>query len=472
MSKLLDLYNPDQFESIGKELITFLSDYLRKATADKIPVNNYKDPELALSSWKEFMKKDASLIDYFKKVIEDSIHLHNPNYMGHQVSAPAPLAAFGGLISDLLNNGMAVYEMGGASNPLEKMATDLICQAAGYDENSAGFMTSGGTLANLTALITARSVKTNVWDEGNSNQKLGIMVSEQAHYSVDRAARIMGLGSEGIIKLPVGDDYSVLAQKLTEKLEEAEANGIHVFAIVSSSCSTSTGSYDEIEAFKEFAQMNNIWLHVDGAHGGSAIFSKKYKHLLKGVEKADSFIVDCHKMMMTPTLCTAVLYKNRAHTLATFRQKAEYLFDESEQYDWHNSGKRTFECTKLMMSIKMMAIVRHSGAEVFEELVDTLYDNAAKFAQIIDDDPMFELALQPQANIICFRLITDSPDEVNSRIRQKILEEGKFYIVQTILNGHVYLRTSIMNPLTTEHHFHNLLKEIKRISYIQIQQTM
>lgn len=459
------LYDPETFKLLGLELVAMLADYLERSKSNKIPVNNYLLPHEALDGWKDFMNSKGSLIDFFQKILDTSIHTHNPNYMGHQVSPPAPIAAFGGLFSDLLNNGMAVYEMGAASNPLEKIATDMLCKTAGYDDNAAGFLTSGGTLANVTALLTARSVivEDDVWENGSKN-RMGIMVSEQAHYCIDRAARIMGLGSEGIIRLPVNDKFQVDVEQLNEKYQEAKDKGVQIFAIVASSCSTSTGSYDNIEAFAKFAHEKGIWLHVDGAHGGAAIMSKKYSSLVDGINNAHSIIIDCHKMMMTPTICTAVLYKNKMHSKMTFRQKAEYLFDESESFDWYNSGKRTFECTKLMMSIKFMAIIRHIGIGVFEAFIDILYDNARLFSSIIREDKDFELALEPEANIICFRLKSENSDTVNAHIRQRILEDGRFYIVQTRIKGSVYLRTSIMNPYTSAIHFKALLKEIKEIS--------
>ncbi len=465
MNKIEELYNPDNFRKIGEEVISLLTDHLKSAYRKEVPVSNYQNPEIALKSWTEFMDSDASVVAFFKKVVADSIHLHHPQYLGHQVSAPAPIAAFGGLISDLLNNGMAVYEMGGASSTLEKILCDTLCQEVGLGERAGGFLTSGGTLANFTALLTARRIKCrqDVWEFGSSGLRLGIMVSEQAHYCVDRAARIMGLGSEGVVKLPVNDKFQIETKILDKKLEEAKSQGIVVFAIVASSCSTSTGSYDNLEELSAFAKRNNLWLHVDGAHGGAAVFSSKYKHLVKGIENADSLIIDCHKLMMTPTICTAVLYKERAYSAATFTQRADYLFDESEDFDWWNSGKRTFECTKLMMSIKVMAIVKFSGIGVFEELVDLLYDRAKLFAELIEKDPGFDLALSPQSNIICFRLRGKNINELNKAIRASILSQGKFYLVQTLLNGQVYLRTSIMNPLTKVEHYSLLLEEIKRL---------
>jgi len=144
------------------------------------------------------------------EIIKRSIHLHNPKFMGHQVSSPLPLAALTGVLTGMLNNGQAVYEMGMTGNALERIVTGWLANKLDFANNAGGLLTSGGTLANLTALLTARALKvpTDVCEHGSSD-KLAIMVSEEAHYCVDRAARIMGLGSDGIIKIPTNNRFQM-----------------------------------------------------------------------------------------------------------------------------------------------------------------------------------------------------------------------------------------------------------------------
>jgi L-2,4-diaminobutyrate decarboxylase len=330
----------------------------------------------------------------------------------------------------------------------------LIAQKMGYDSQSGGFLTSGGTLANLTALLAARAAKApdDVWTVGNGSAKLAVMVSEEAHYCVDRAVRVMGLGDAGIIKVPINDRYQMRTELLESLLEDAQNQGIEVFCVVASACSTSTGSYDDLEAIADFCQKHDIWLHVDGAHGGAVVFSDKYKHLVNGLSRADSTIIDLHKMMMMPALATAVIFKNGNDGYQTFHQKAQYLWDNPESSDWFNSGKRTFECTKLMMSVKIYVTLRIYGLQLLSDNVDILHDLAADFAKLIQQNPQFELAVWPQSNIVCFRFLGNGSQDLNklnALIRKNILHEGDFYIVQTLLNGQTYLRVSLMNPLST-----------------------
>ena len=359
--------------------------------------------------------------------------------------------------------------MGMASNALEKIVTDFVAQHIGYDKNACGILTSGGTLANLTALLAARRIKASndVWNEGHK-EKLAIMVSEEAHYCIDRAARIMGLGSSGIIKIPVDDNFRIKTDVLEEYLQKAKSNRIKVIAIVGCASSTATGSYDDLDVIASFAKKNDLWFHVDGAHGGAVVFSKKYQYLANGIHKADSVVIDFHKLLMTPALNTALIFKRSSDNYKVFEQKAQYLWDSQSTEEWYNSGKRTFECTKLMMSIKVYSILKAHGTDIFEKNVDRLYDMGVSFSAMIKERSDFELAIQPQANIVNFRYVGNKEvgkgyNQINDDIRQQLLEEGKFYIVKTTIGTKRYLRVSIMNPMTTERDCGELLDEIEKI---------
>ncbi len=467
---LKQVYNPESFREKGHVLIDQLSEHLKDTLEGKAAnAIKWTEPEEQLIFWREFLE-NGNEVDLFHEITQRTTSVHHPHYIGHQVCAPAPLTALTTLLSGLLNNGTAIYEMGMSSNAIERIIIEFLCSKLGYNNDSGGFLTSGGTLANLTALLSARKaiVKENVWING-STQSLGIMVSEEAHYCVDRAARIMGLGNQGIIKVPVTEGYQMKTELLESTFRAASSKGITIFAVVGSAPSTATGIFDDLTAIAAFASKKSIWFHVDGAHGGAGIFSKKYAHTVKGIEKADSVVIDGHKMMMMPSLTTALLFKNRLHSNVTFVQKADYLLTESEHEDWYNSGKRTFECTKTMMSIHWFALLKIYGEAVFEANVTQLYDLGLAFAAMIEKNHCFELAVQPMSNIVCFRYVKNghSITEINSlnaKIRQSLLEDGEFYIVQTKLRGVQYLRVTVMNPFTTVNHLEQLLNKIKTIA--------
>lgn len=469
-SLLHAVYSPENFQEMGHQLINDLTQHLDDKINEKSnKAIHWNEPEDELRFWQEFLI-DGDKKKLFKEITKRTTYVHHPHYIGHQVSPAAPITALTGLISSLLNNGMAVYEMGMAPSAIERVITDVLCKKIGYSETSSGFLTSGGTLANLTALLTARRavIKEDIWNNG-LQAPIAIMVSEEAHYCVDRAAKIMGLGEKGIIKIPATENFQMNISLLEEKFREANEKGIEVFAIVGSAPCTATGMFDDLNEIATFAKNNKLWFHVDSAHGGAGIFSNKYRHTLKGIDKADSVVIDGHKMMMMPTITTALLFKDGKNANATFSQKADYLLTESEHEDWYNSGKKTFECTKTMMSIHWYTLLKMYGEEVFDAYVTQLYDMGANFASIIENGANFELAVKPMSNIVCFRFIDatlelSEQNMLNATVRQKLLEDGEFYIVHTKLRGIHYLRVTVMNPFTTEQHFKKLLEKIERIA--------
>ncbi len=464
---LKKVYDPEYFKKTGKQLIEKLGDHIAQVYENPPgTVIPYKEPKDSLDFWNAYLKKGKSE-HFFEEVLARSTHLHHPKYIAHQVGPAAPITVLTSMISAILNNGTAVYEMGMVTNPMERIITELLAKKIGYDNQSSGFLTSGGTLANLTALLSARKAKVreDVWNKGHT-KPLGIMVSEEAHYCIERAAKIMGLGEMGIIKIPVNSAYTMETKLLEKIYQETVQKGIEVFAIVGSAPSTATGIFDHLDAIGDFAIEHNLWFHVDAAHGGATLFSKKYRHLLNGISKSNSVVIDGHKMMMMPGITTALVYKDSRHSNATFSQKADYLLEDSVDSDWYNSGKRTFECTKNMMALHWFSLLKTYGEDIFNVYVTYLFDLGIAFGAMIENDSQFELATQPKTNIVCFRYYDSQKDcdrlnEINIQIRRALLEDGEFYIVQTKLRGIHYLRCTIMNPFTTESHLKALLVKIK-----------
>ena len=469
LQRLQDAYNSEHFRKEGHQLIDKLADHLQNSFNDSNKKTLlWNPPEDELEFWKTYLESDNSEL-FFDHLIQHSINIHNPKYIGHQISPPLPLMGLTGLTMSVLNNGMGIYEMGVAGTAVERIVTDLLCKYIGFTDQSSGFLTAGGTLANLTAMLSARKAKVSedVWKNGTT-KKLAVMVSDQAHYCIERAVRIMGLGDDGLIKVPTNEDYTININLLETYYDKALAQGIEVFAIVGSAPSTATGIYDDLQALAEFSKVKNLWFHVDAAHGGGVIFSEVYKSLLDGTKEADSVVIDGHKMLMMPALTTALLFKDENHSYETFIQKADYLLEISGEKEWYNLAKRTFECTKHMMSIHWYAIIKHYGISIFDDFVTTLYDSGKLFAQLIKKDPHFEIATQPMSNIVCFRYIDSNKskkelDNINQLVRKQLLEGGEFYILQTQLKGITYLRCSIMNPFTNETHFKTLLSKIKAL---------
>lgn len=460
------IFDPEEFRTLAIEMVNLLADYLKGIQAETIPVNNWTSHEELTKRWKQLLSSKPTLIELSQTIIQDSMHIHHPKYVGHQVSAVAPQVAIIDMMISLLNNGMGVYEMGAAGTVIENMVIEKFCHVFGLEKGS-GFFTSGGTLANLTVMLAARQAKgkTDVWEEGSQKQ-MGLLVSEQAHYCIDRAARIMGWGSKGVIKIPVDEHFRIKTELIPEYVQQAKENGIELVAIVGCAPSTSSGNFDDLNKMAKYAKQFDLWFHVDAAHGGPVIFSEKYKYLLSGIEHADSIILDTHKMMLTSAIATAVLFKSAKNSFSAFRTKANYLWEENQEDDWVNLAKRTFECTKPMLAARVFFLWQIYGLKIFETHINYLFDLAKTFALAIKNELHFEILIAPDSNIVCFRwndgeLDTKELNQINARLRQVVLEDGRFYIVQTLLNDTVWLRVSLMNPMTTEEHLIDLLSYLK-----------
>lgn len=478
-SKIPSPFDAEEFRKEGHVLVDTLSEYLKEALSGKeMPVLPWNDPD-HLAEYFSFDSaggEEESLDAFIKRIIDQSIHIHHPRYIGHQVTSPLPATVLVQFCTTLLNNGAAIYEMGPVNMAMEKNVIKRFGLIIGYTTKYDGIFTHGGTVGNLTAMLAARQAKTdyNIWEDGVHDQKRpGFLISEQAHYSIGRNVKIMGLGNESIVKVPVDKYFRMRTDVLDEIKTKAEKKGIKIISVVASSCSTATGSYDNLETIADFCEKYSLWMHVDGAHGMGVLFSDKYKKRVKGVERADSVVIDFHKMLLVPALNTLVMFRNGERSFETFAQKASYLFQKSQNNVWYNSAIRTIECTKSALGIIAYTALKYYGNHYFREYIDSRYDLAVSFAQMVKSNMQFELAVEPESNIVCFRYAPEgyndlTLNQINLSIRDKIIKEGAFYIVQTELEGKIWQRLTIINPVTSEDDLNDLLKRVLEIGEEEI----
>jgi L-2,4-diaminobutyrate decarboxylase len=459
-----------------------LASYLGQTTAGAIPVLPYADPDAMLQRWNlpipscgKGLGEASTLLN---RALAESIHLHHPRNMGHQLSAPLPLAAVCDFVSALLNNSSAVYEVGPVETVIEAHLVRWIAGLAGFNPGRAGgLFTSGGSLGNLTALLAARQVMSkrkgigDLWRDGYApgGSRPAVLVSAQAHYSVLRAVQIMGLGEQGVVPVATDSGLRLDTSALAAAYDRARLAGREPIAVVANACSTATGSYDPLERIAEFCAVKDLWLHVDGTHGFGAILVPQHAPLLAGVARADSVVWDLHKMLRMPALCTAVVFCEKAHSYATFAQDASYLFQGTAEEEWYNLGQRTIECTKLMMALKAFVCLQAYGIRYFADYIASRYALACRFHDLLKASTDFECPLAPQANIVCFRHVpagvsAAALDELQGSIRQRLIRSGMFYITQTRLPGGLYMRVTLINPLTQDSDLKLLLEEVRSVA--------
>lgn len=460
------LFSPENFRVSGHALIDILAEYLAGNLRGEGAVLDWEVPVEAARRWRQVlpeqarMSPDRLLQSIRHDILAASLHIHHPRNLGHQVAPPLPLAALCDLVAALTNQAMAVYETGPGATLLEHQVIRWLGELVGWRDTE-GVLTSGGAQANLTALLAARQVKSgwDVWRHGARGGKpLRILACEHAHYSVSRAAGIMGLGTDAVIKVAADDAGHMDVAALRAAWENCRRENHHPFAVVATAGCTPTGSIDPLREIGEFCRAHDAWLHVDGAHGASALLSDTLRPKLDGIALADSVVWDGHKLLYMPATVSAVLFRDPRHSYAAFAQEASYLFQgNSDSEEAWNTSYRTLECTKRMMGLKLWAAFNLYGTRQLGELVEHVFASAKRFADKLIAAPDFELLMPPQTNIVCFRPRQGDP----AHIRRKLVESGAFHLTQVSLREQTWLRTTIMNPYTTDEDFDALMAAIR-----------
>jgi L-2,4-diaminobutyrate decarboxylase len=474
MDALKDAFDAEVFRRQGHQVVDQLADYLAQAfRGGALPVLPWTEPQDLLPQWPaDFPARRPrdTLKELLARTLAQSNHLHHPRYMGHQVTAPLPLAAVCELAMTLLNDAMAVYEMGPVGTAMERNLVGWLAKKLALGPRADGIFTSGGSAGNLTALLAARQAQAgfDVWNDGlYAGPPLAFLVSEQAHYSVLRAVQILGLGRAGAVPVPVDEHYRLRVDALPEALAGAHTAGRKVLGLCASSCSTATGAFDPLEPLADFCAAHGLWLHVDGAHGASASLSAKYGFLLNGIGRASSVVWDAHKMLLMPALCTAVLFREGRNSYHAFAQHASYLFaGQRPEEEWYNSAVRTLECTKRMMSFPLYACLAVWGTQLFDDYVTRTFDLGRRLGERLAAEADFGLPVPPECNIVCFRYtppgVTGAAlDDLQAKIRMRLIAEGSFYIVQTRLPSGLHLRVTLINPLTGDGDLAALIEAVR-----------
>lgn len=415
--------------------------------------------------------------EFLTTYLELSTRLHHPGYMAHQVAVPHPLSAIASLIDGFSNNAMAIYEMGPAAATVEFAVLNWMLGKVGWQPaplpgagnatgcdgghggHGGGVLTHGGSLANLTALLAARArVAPGAWEEGTPGN-LVIVASEGCHYSIPRAAGVLGLGERAVRYAASEADGRLDPRALESFITRLQREGSTILAVVANACSTAVGLYDPLREIARVCRTLGVWLHVDGAHGASALLSERRRGLVDGIELADSLVWDAHKMLRAPTVCAAVLVADHRTLDAAFRENASYLFHDKEQpgFDFIH---RTVECTKAALGLRVFFALAAEGEQGLAAYIDRQSDLALAVAELLSAEPDVEVAVVPQSNIVCFRI--DGSDELQLQVRKWLTEAGNSYISTAEFRGRRWLRVSLMNPHTELQDIRCMLQEIRQ----------
>ena len=364
---------------------------------------------------------------------DNAIQLHHPAYMGHQVCPPFPTAVIADLVISTLNQSTAVWEMSPIGTVIEQEVVRWLSDRIGYPASALGTAVSGGSAANLTALLAARAR----WnDSGRAGKRPVILCSADAHYSTARAASIMGID---VVKVATDAAHRLDLDALDAALRENE-----VMAIVATSGSTATGAFDDLRAIAALRDKHDTWLHVDAAHGASVVLSERLRPLVDGLDLADSLAWDPHKMLWMSLSLGVLLVRDGRWLRRAFEADAPYLFNAERAGD--NIGEMTIQCSKRADAVKLWLTLQMFGTEPFVSAMEHVTDLTRYLYDVVSASSDFEAMHVPVFNIFCFRHRSD--DATNAALRERLIRSGQAWITSTVLKGQRVLRVTMINPRT------------------------
>ncbi len=361
-----------------------------------------------------------------------------------------------GAMADALSTGFNVFSGGWAASPaaaeVEIVTMNWLLKMFGFPvKKGGGIFTSGGSMANLTALATARKVKC-----GDDFSKAVIYLSDQAHSSNIKAIRVLGFSKEQVRIIPTDMEFKMAVNKLKNAIARDRLEGCFPFCLIASAGTTNTGTVDPLTELAALCRKESVWFHVDAAYGGAAVLTPEGKKMLRGIEKADSVTVDPHKWFYQPYEIGCLLVRNHKWLSGTFTEKPEYLRDIEGNESEINFYDHGIELTRRFRALKFYMSVKTFGLASFRRAVAYNLELAQKVESHLRESVRWEVISPATLAIINFRynpirlnLNEKELDRVNQKIAGAIMASRKALLVTTVLNGMIVLRMCLINPRTT-----------------------
>lgn len=411
----------------------------------------------------EMGKTRDELLRNIELVVQESMNPLHPTYIGHMDSIPTLISVLGEWISSSINNNMLSLEMAPAFSRMETEVIRSLAKRFGYDDQAGGVMVSGGSLANIQALIVARNHFFNTKDEGltHLNQKPVVLASEAAHTSIQKAMMVSGLGASQVISVNLDHHGRMDVQDLEQKVKEEKSKGRVPFAVIATAGTTVTGSIDPLQDIANVAKKYGLWLHADAAYGGALIFSDQYRSRIAGIEHADSITFNPQKWMYVAKTCAMVLFQKRESLIQNFRTSAPYM----NESDFINLGEISIQGTRHAEIFKLWLSLQHIGLRGYEQLIHHGYELTAHFTNEVKKRNYLEVACEPDVNICCFRYKPDQVpeeqlDQLNQSLQQTLLNDAQTFLSFPVFRGQRWLRAVLLNPFTTEEHIQEIFRQI------------
>ena len=467
----------EQLDEISLQVSQFVSDYFTGIRDRSVRASNYAGKTL------EFIDTELSqqavpletLMNECRSMLDLSRHNGHPRFFGYVASPSTPIGAYADLVASTLNANITCWRSGPAGTEVERLVVRWLGQLISYDDNAAGLLTSGGSMANMIALLIAarRTLGPEVRNKGlwQSGSPLSIYASSEVHMSIAKAADILGFGRDSIRTVDCDERHRMIPGHLRRLIQTDLQNGFRPSCVVASAGTVNTGVVDPLNDVADVAREFDLWFHIDGAYGAPGVLDRRKKQLFKGLERADSVSLDPHKWLYVPVDVGCLLYRDPDSASAAFRtEEADYIklhghMDE-EAFAFWDYG---IELSRRFRALKVWFTLRYYGAQrIAQSIVE---DNALAeyLGALVNDAEDFELLAPVELSICCFRYLpkdlvakqngpaedewrssNQTLNDFNERLMSRVQTSGRAYLSNAIVDGNFALRACITNFRTTK----------------------
>ncbi|MEM9217638.1 MAG: aminotransferase class V-fold PLP-dependent enzyme [Cyanobacteria bacterium P01_F01_bin.150] len=459
------MFHPPDYIDLLSQLEQFLSDpHGQKPIAHPLSPEQLSD-RLSLdefvntsSAGKSLEDLNADIADY----LTYSVRTAHPQYFNQLWGGFNAACFMGDMLTSATNTAMHTYEVAPVANLIERALIAKMGRLVGFD-NPEGQFTTGGSNGNLMAMAIARHhAAPHLKYQGMVNgPQLIAFISTEAHYSFAKAAQLLGLGTAHLWPVPVDNHGQMMVTELEALIAKAQTLGHQPFLVVGTAGTTVRGAYDPLVDIAAITQREGLWFHVDGAWGASVLLSPTHRHLINGVDLADSVVWDAHKVMGMTLMCSVLLVKQRGHMLRTFETHGtDYLFHEADgevsgeppSRQSMDFGASTMHCGRRVEAVKLWLAWKHLGDRGWQALIDRYFDLAAQAETIINAHESLELVTPRQSLNLCFRYIPKHPDldpnDFSRKIRHALWQEGIAMVNYAPVENKTVIRLVICNNQT------------------------
>ncbi|RSL29724.1 aspartate aminotransferase family protein [Salibacterium salarium] len=396
-------------------------------------------------------------------ILKNSLHISHEKSMAHLHCPPLLSGIIAEMIIGALNQSMDSWDQSTAATYVEEEIVKKVVEKAKLPDTADGVFTSGGTQSNYMGLLLARdyfcqtywnqSVQQHGLPEGFD--RLRIICSEEAHFTVKKSAAHLGLGEQAVVTINTDAHHRMEVEDVKQTLAQMETDNLLPFAIVATCGTTDFGSIDFLPELAEVSEEHNIWFHVDAAFGGGLLFSHSHNEKVNGLQLADSITIDFHKLLYQPISCGLFLVKdqNSFHYLSHHADYLNPVRDEEEGIV--NLVNKSVQTTRRFDALKFFLTIKTLGTNLLGSMIDDTLELARETANYLRGlESFFVQNVDPEMNTVVFRFEPKTPipmdgNDLNRSIQQQLLYQGIAVVAKTSFNGDTYLKFTLLNPTTT-----------------------